>query len=548
MNKLSAFVLSLAITCLVVACGGGGGGGSSMPPPVTVVNTVVTWGADNRTKTTTITYSDGSTSSTAVDVPPVESGAVLSTASGVNTTSPLINTFGNGVVEVLQDGSASKPFSQTTLAGKSIADPNGQVTSPTRAFDLRWGVKAAPYVLPTTDNVQAQFLSTQVSLQLDSTVTGFHYPLITQPSNINTTAPLDQSTSLMQGIWITPDVKAAWSQGWTGAGVKIGVIDDFTLNSSSEFLRLGMPTGCYTAPVAGVNVNFCSNTAGVALRLTHGEQVALIAGGSKSALTGLLFEGGAFAAPGDAGVYSAAADLTINLSSPMWGVAKDAEVLRNDFLTYQSATNGLFSELQRWGVGTDTSSQKYRELKVVNLSLGGTSQNPVFNTATYETQLAYATASVVPDAVFVKAAGNSSCVVSQTNCDPLNAVFYFAGPFKNKSLLVGALDQAGGSIAGYSNRAGTFSDRFVVADGRGIQRPDGTYDLGTSFAAPRVAGYAAIIRQKFPNLDAVSTSTVILDTATWNSSWGAKDAANQAIYGQGEANLGRALAPVGKLR
>ena len=87
-----------------------------------------------------------------------------------------------------------------------------------------------------------------------------------------------------------------------------------------------------------------------------------------------------------------------------------------------------------------------------------------------------------------------------------------------------------------------------MADGRGIQRPDGSYDEGTSFAAPRVAGYAAILRQKFPNLDAAQTASILLDTAQWTSAWGARDAGTQAVYGQGEAKLRRALAPVGSLR
>jgi subtilisin family serine protease len=130
----------------------------------------------------------------------------------------------------------------------------------------------------------------------------------------------------------------------------------------------------------------------------------------------------------------------------------------------------------------------------------------------------------------------------------LNAVFHNATPFKDKSILVGALDQEGGSIASYSNQAGDYADRFVVADGRGLMQADGSYAQGTSFAAPRVAGYAAIIRQKFPNLTAANTASVILDTASWNASWGDKSAANMAVYGQGEASLGRALAPVGRLR
>lgn len=93
------------------------------------------------------------------------------------------------------------------------------------------------------------------------------------------------------------------------------------------------------------------------------------------------------------------------------------------------------------------------------------------------------------------------------------------------------------------------TDRFVVADGRaGLGSGDGNFDEGISFAAPRVAGYAAIMRQKFPNLSAANTVNILLDTTSWNAAWGEKNSTNTAIYGQGEANLGRALAPVGRLR
>jgi subtilisin family serine protease len=71
--------------------------------------------------------------------------------------------------------------------------------------------------------------------------------------------------------------------------------------------------------------------------------------------------------------------------------------------------------------------------------------------------------------------------------------------------------------------------------------------MGTSFAAPRVAGYVAILRQKYPNLSAADAASIILSTAKWNTAWGPKNAANQAIYGQGEADLGHALAAIGAL-
>ena len=96
---------------------------------------------------------------------PVQSGLVLSTASGTNSTSPLINTYGNGVIAVLQDGSVAKPFQQTALSANSITDPNGAVSTGNQALDLRWGAKAAPYTLPMADNVQVRTTATARAIQ-----------------------------------------------------------------------------------------------------------------------------------------------------------------------------------------------------------------------------------------------------------------------------------------------------------------------------------------------------------------------------------------------
>jgi len=70
-----------------------------------------------------------------------------------------------------------------------------------------------------------------------------------------------------------------------------------------------------------------------------------------------------------------------------------------------------------------------------------------------------------------------------------------------------------------------------------------------------VAGYAAIVRQKFPNLTGANTADILLTTARYDtltcyqgSSAGPTGGCDKAIYGQGEASLSRALAPVGYLR
>jgi hypothetical protein len=550
---MAGSMLVALIALALTGCGGGSGGTSATLPVLpsdpgsgtggapSVLGTTVTWGDDNRTRTTLTRFSDGTTSTATIDVPPVQSGGNLQTVSGVNATAALVNTYGNGVVQTLQDGSTVLPFTQTVVASKSNTDPNAVVATPSRTLDLRWGAKATPYVMPSANNVSAR-------LKMD---TGYYefYGLLnswnaTVPIGLDVSIPLDKSTTLLQEAWITPEVRNAWAQGWTGKGVRIGVIDDFTPDEFTDFLEVPIDPTCETEP----GVTFCLTRSSALFRMTHGDQVSAIAGGSITSLQGAWVAAGNFSTPFDFGLFAGVGDVSITLSAPVHGVAKDAQIHRSDFLTYQRATNGLFSEFKRWGDATDAAGQLYRQLKVINLSLGGTSRNPKQNVAAYQNQLAYANASNVPDAVYVKAAGNSACTASSTDCDPLNAVLFNAANFKNKTLLVGALTQPNGRMASYSNRAGNYAERFVVADGRGIQGTDGSFVEGTSFAAPRVSGYAAILRQKFPNLNAAQTASIILDTAQWQGAWGEKNAANQAVYGQGEASLGRALAPVGALR
>lgn len=63
---------------------------------------------------------------------------------------------------------------------------------------------------------------------------------------------------------------------------------------------------------------------------------------------------------------------------------------------------------------------------------------------------------------------------------------------------------------------------------------------GTSFAAPVVAGYAAIVGSKFATKDAAVVASKLLDTARINTIFGY----HIAIHGQGEACLSCALAPI----
>jgi subtilisin family serine protease len=147
-------------------------------------------------------------------------------------------------------------------------------------------------------------------------------------------------------------------------------------------------------------------------------------------------------------------------------------------------------------------------------------------------------------AVVSKAAGNEfGAAVGQP--DKYGEVDYL-----NKSLIgaksalfVGALDNNGSpsalaTMAKYSNVAGsstTVQNQFLVVGVEGHKT--GLY--GTSFAAPIVSGYAAILSSKFSKADPSQITNQLLVTAR-------KDTVSKydpAIHGRGEASITRALAP-----
>ncbi len=114
-------------------------------------------------------------------------------------------------------------------------------------------------------------------------------------------------------------------------------------------------------------------------------------------------------------------------------------------------------------------------------------------------------------------------------------------------IFVGALSSNGttkdrASLASYSNFAGATTavqEQFLVV---GVNS-SATGLSGTSFAAPIVSGYAAIVKSKFTGASHTQIATRLLDTARRDTIAGY----NPAVHGQGEASLSRALAPA-KLR
>ena len=150
-------------------------------------------------------------------------------------------------------------------------------------------------------------------------------------------------------------------------------------------------------------------------------------------------------------------------------------------------------------------------------------------------------------AVVVKAAGNDGVALNTANAagriDLLSRDLIGA----QSVIFVGALSSNGttkdrASLASYSNFAGATTavqEQFLVV---GVNS-SATGLSGTSFAAPIVSGYAAIVKSKFTGASHTQIATRLLDTARRDTIAGY----NRAVHGQGEASLSRALAPA-KLR
>lgn len=146
-------------------------------------------------------------------------------------------------------------------------------------------------------------------------------------------------------------------------------------------------------------------------------------------------------------------------------------------------------------------------------------------------------------AVVVKAAGNDAVAVGASNragnTDYLNVALIGT----SSTIFVGALDRNGtidqkANLAGYSNFAGAdpaVQSRFLTVGVRG----DLTGLYGTSFAAPVVSGYAAVLGSKFTAATPVQISNRLLETARTDTIKGF----SAAVHGKGEASIARALAP-----
>ena len=531
MIKISIVLLATVISAVLTACAGGGGGSNVVVTPsptvtsrtystnqevvnysngTSVTNTAtsapVTWASDHITKTITYTFADATTNPVVSTVASTASTPTLTAAFYPNdwtttgtvtapSVSSLTSTYGDGYVSTSENGSSSKPFNQTTLSTHTITDSSGYVTSPTTTYNLTWGT-------PDKDGpaYAALFPSGSSHITLSGAITLWS----------QTVSGQNCSGTCGATIWAPhPDVLDAWTNGWTGKGVNI-LMEDFLLTAH------GMTTTILASRYAiGSNIYGFNVPTGLGMYNWDG---------SAASPSGMV----------NVGVINASYGGDLAGSVGHSGPWSDAE-LASAATSYVASAN-----------------------IVINRYTG------VTNYANFN----------LTDAVITKAAGNDGAFGLSADKDPLVKALAENSSINSRLLVVGALNYAGSvgtpaTISSYSNTAGAVSgvqSRFLVASGttpfqtgdialNGVAvsgstlGPDGQTlgNVGTSYAAPRVAGYVAIVRSKFPNLDAIKASSIMLDTARYDTLT-CYPSCSVNIYGAGEASLSRALAPVGRLR
>ena len=277
---------------------------------------------------------------------------------------------------------------------------------------------------------------------------------------------------------IDTGARSAWQQGWTGKNVKVGIADSFNSNGVVD------AHGDWVAVVQ----SSVAPEATVAMRdvLSSSSLVGLI-GNVNSAYD--YFERNGY-----------------HIVNNSWGIER---MERNSSGAY---TGRVYSDFDSLVAAT---------VQAFDPNNPGSAQG-----------------------LYIMAGGNAGqyCPTRRIeNCNWIAAVTdkirengYAGG---TRLIFVGSLDDNSNSLAGYSYYAGDLKDDFLVAHDDVFSSGDAA---GTSFAAPRVAGAAALIKQKFPNLTSAQIKQVLLQTADDLGTPGV-----DSIYGHGKLNVLNSLSPQG---
>lgn len=335
------------------------------------------------------------------------------------------------------------------------------------------------------------------------------------PVNPPPTSPPPTSTTpqpAMDAHLALTNARAAQAAGFTGAGIRIGVVDSGVMRNHPALAGRVVANFNYVDPR--------KNNLAVDDVVGHGTTVAQLAAG---AATG-QWPGGI--APG-AQIVSAR---IINDERP----TDDGSGQGNE-VTGGLGMAGIHDDLIRAGV------------RIMNNSWGGLYWTRPNVTADIAAE--YRPFIVGNDGLVVFATGNESRAnpsdMAALPSQPGVGGSLPAADLERGWLAVAALDTANpDKLASYSNACGVAKNYCLVAPGTvAFVGPNATasnlsyyYGSGTSYAAPLVSGAAALVWQAFPYFDNNLVRQTLLGTAT-----DLGDPGPDAVFGYGLLNVGKAV-------
>lgn len=463
------------------------------------------------------------------------------------------------------DGSSDKPLTES-IGVHSLSTPLALSTLPTSPVAL---VTAIPsdYGYGSL-HIDINDISGESTITTKGSATGLQL----QPlSHL-------KSPSVGSGVTLADDI---WQNGWNGKGVEVAVIDDFATQMTSRSPGILTATVSMTrdkkdtsgTSKATYNQVFLfkprpylyRNTLGVNL-MTHGDIVAGIAAGDESTSVTVTdpinaHQLMAFNANDSKLLSCSLTSSTLACDYPMYthgaGVASTATyrlapgIARGASLSNHTVPLGPTNDSPAQWAAISGALTNVKTAKVINLSLGALITNNDLSVDEMIDTLETSPYTSTPDAVFTVAAGNDSGACNKSElkqtfngCNTVAVALAYQAPTKNATLVVGALDSDGKAIAKYSNRAGLLAQRYLLAPGDSGYVDAGNVPIvGTSFAAPKVAGAAAILRGMYPSLSASDIANVLLLTANKdiNGDGTPEFSGVNLVYGHGKLDLLRAI-------
>ena len=292
--------------------------------------------------------------------------------------------------------------------------------------------------------------------------------------------------------------------GYTGAGIKVGVVDSGIDKTHAEFDGKTIYGQDFASSATGYGYD----------ENGHGSHVASIIAGDRdtSGVRGVAY---------DATLYDYKVDN--DGDSGLEGLSSDAAIAS---IFNQHVTDNIKVSNNSWGGSTAITSVSEATLR-----------------ANYGSTITAMRAAQNNGTIIVFASGNDS----RSEPDSWGGAPYRITELVNEWLVVGAVSTSGVE-ASFNNRCGVAKDFCVVAPGVSIYaaQANGSYTSmsGTSMATPHVSGLAAALAEKFPSLTAAQIVTRIKNGASYSglTGRGGETSANsstatmQSIFGHGLIN------------